>query len=761
MYKKHLFLALCSMIIGWGNIQTLSAQVDSTNTSIDTAAVAIDTTFNGQDAVEETVEDIITTAEIEEQVDFTIVTDYLEDLRSDPLNINFASKEQLRILPGLNDIMINNLQDYIAQFGFLTSVYELQAVPGFSVEVIDEILPFIRTDEARREDISPGTQHPAGPGLGEVLANIEHELIHRINFTLEQERGYTDPDTTFRFATNELGDTTQIDTQLSTRYVGSPYRSYSRYRARYGQNVSIAITAEKDAGEEFRWDPENHYYGYDFLSAHIAIQNYGRLKNLVIGDYNLQFGQGMVLSRGLGFGKGAEVINTVKTPPYGIRPYASVNENQFLRGAAAQYAFGNIYLTGFFSRNRLDASVAENAIDTTTSEIAQVTSIPLSGLHRTPSELEKRRTILETMTGGRLAFKNRNLTVGSTFYYQQYNTSLQPTLRSDNQFAFRGDRNYVVGVDYDWIFQNFNFFGEVGRSRSGGMGIITGFMSSLSPTLDFALLYRNFDVDFHSPKGYVFAEVPTALSNERGLYAGVKMKLNPKWTIKTYFDQFYFPWHRFKASFPSKGYEVLTQTEYKPNRNTLVYIRFRSDNREENASLFEEGQKIQYLVNTRKINLRLHFQTNIDRNISIKTRAEAAWFTKGETDNHQGLLLYQDLSWKFGYNFKVTGRYALFDIPDYSARIYAYENDVLGSFTIPPYFRTGSRYYLVFNYKATRWLEFWLRFAQTRLHKAFLVDGEGNSFLPESNTGIVNTSSLESIMGNEESEIKFQVRLRF
>ena len=54
----------------------------------------------------------------------------------------------------------------------------------------------------------------------------------------------------------------------------------------------------------------------------------------------MQFGQGLSLSRGLGFGKGADAVRTVKQPGIGIRPYASVNENQFQRGAAATYAIG-------------------------------------------------------------------------------------------------------------------------------------------------------------------------------------------------------------------------------------------------------------------------------------------------------------------------------------------------------------------------------------------------------------------------------------
>ncbi|MEM6629952.1 MAG: helix-hairpin-helix domain-containing protein [Bacteroidota bacterium] len=738
-----LFFSTLLPKIGW-------TQIDSTQ---------IDTTLTGDEAIDQEIEDIVTSVEIDEEVDYTIITDILEDYRNRPLNLNTATKEELLYLPGMNEILVNNLAQYIFDFGELTSVFELQAIKGFSPEFINKILPFISVQEARAGDISPGTYHPSGPSLGEVLPNIRHEFTQRIVFTLEEERGYTDPDTSLKFLTNDLGDTTAIDTQLSTRYQGTPYRSYTRYRARYGQNVSIALTGEKDAGEVFEWDPQNNLYGYDFVSGHIAIKNYGNLKDLVIGDYNLAIGQGVILSKGLGFGKGAAVINSVKMPPRGIQGYSSVNENQFLRGAAAQLAFKKLHVTSFYSSNRLDASA--NETDTLTNEILQVSSLSLSGLHRTPSEIAKRRSVQETVIGGRIAYKSRTFTLGTTGYVQTYGAPINRTPNAYNQFAFRGDQNFLVGIDFDWVYQNFNFFGEVGRSKSGGMGGVVGFMSALSPTLDLAAVFRHFDKDFHSSKGYTFAERPTALNNETGLYLGVKMKLNPQWTISTYFDQYYFAFNRFGASFPTKGYENLIQVDYKSRRSTLIYARFRSDNKEENGSIFEEGQRLDFIIPTRKNNFRIHFQSALNDQVEIKSRAEFSWFTRGETEKHQGVLIYQDLSWKPGFTFKLTARYAMFDAPDFDARIYAYENDVLGNFSIPPYFRTGSRYYLIANIKATRWLEFWVRFAQTRFHNSFLLNADGEFFIPESNPRNTSLSSLEAVRSNNRSEVKLQMRIKF
>lgn len=710
------------------------------------------------DDLDETIEDVIVSTETDGQVDYTFLTDKLEEYRKRPINLNEASKDELLTLPGITDIIAIHLLDYVERFGDLTTLYELQAVEGFSQEVINQIIPYCTVDR-KAKDISPGGRYPAGPPLSEILTNVRGEFIQRLTFTLEEELGYTDPDTTLRYTLGDAGDTLRTDTSLSTRYLGSPYRLYSRLRFRYGQNFSAAITGEKDPGEVFKFAPSERKYGYDYLSAHIAIRNYGKLRALVLGDYTVQFGQGMTLSRGLGFGKGAEVISSVKMPAVGIQPYASVNESQYLRGAAATYAIGDLQMTGFFSSVRSDASAipADTAVDA----VSAISSIQISGLHRTPSEIAGRRSIQETFTGGHIALVKRRLNIGSSFFIQNFGSELNPTPNAYNQFDLRGASNYITSLDWDLVVRNFNIFGEVARSKSGGIGATAGFMASLAPTLDLSMVVRSFDIDFHSYRAFVFAERPTAAQNERGLYMGVRIKPNPKWILSGYFDQYYFPWNKFLSSYPSRGNEIMSQIEYIPQRGTQFYLRYRVDKRERNATDYSNGQQVEYLVPVTRNNFRLHFQSNMSRTFTVRSRLELSWYQQAEEAEQKGFLLYQDLVWKPGFKFKVTGRYALFDAPDYNARIYAYENDILGFFSIPPYYRTGSRYYLVFNYKASRSLEFWLRFAQTRLHKIFLSRSGGSAYLPESNRGDISITGLETIIGNTDSEVKLQMRINF
>lgn len=676
------------------------------------------------------IEDAITDLEADDQTDFTIFTDALEDMQRKPLDLNNATAEELLMLPGMNAIKVNNLLAYIQEFGKLTSIYELQAVEGFDAELFLGIKPYI-TVAGTNLDIGRKL-HPAGPPIRDVLSESKHELLLRMTTILERQKGYR------LYDVNPEGDSI-------SRYEGSSQRYYARYRMRYNNNFSMALVGEKDPGERIQWNPEQQFYGFDFLAGHISIGDYGPIKRLVVGDFNIQSGQGLLLSTGLGFGKGSQAVNAVKRQNYGIRPYASVNENQFMRGAAATVAVQNFYFTGFFSRVARDA----NVLDTLSSlDLPGVSSLQTSGFHRTTSEIEDKNSLLESSFGGRVEYKRRWLTLGGTHYFQLYDKAFPVPTKDYQFFNFTGKNNYLSSLDFDLTVRNFNFFGELGRSRSGGTGMVLGMLTSLHPKVDLAFQFRNLDPDFHSTRAFIFAERPTAAANERGAYLGLTVTPSPKWILSAYYDQFVFPWNRFNVAFPSRGNEFFTQLEYKPSRAIQMYVRFRSDNKEINARDLPDGQQIEFLVPTNRKSLRLNFAYKIHRNFNMDARIEKSWYRRGYQgayeEQHGGLLAYQDISWKLGWKWKVTARYAVFDVQDYDARIYAYENDILGFFNIPAYSGLGSRYYLMLNFKPVKGVEFWARFARTKMQYERTI-GSGN----------------EEIQGDTRSELKLQARFTF
>ncbi len=141
------------------------------------------------DDIDTRMEDIISNTETTEEADFTIITDYLQDLLRKPLNLNNASREELIQLPGINDVLVNNLFEHIANTGELTSVFELQAVSGYTEALVQGIMPYVTTD-ARPKDIDPNRLHPAGPPITEVRKGMQYEFIQRASTVLEKQKGY-------------------------------------------------------------------------------------------------------------------------------------------------------------------------------------------------------------------------------------------------------------------------------------------------------------------------------------------------------------------------------------------------------------------------------------------------------------------------------------------------------------------------------------------------------------------------------------------
>jgi len=121
-------------------------------------------------------------------------------------------------------------------------------------------------------------------------------------------------------------------------------------------------------------------------------------------------------------------------------------------------------------------------------------------------------------------------------------------------------------------------------------------------------------------------------------------------------------------------------------------------------------------------------------------------YKKDEAKTKKGYLIYQDIVYnKIGSPLSVTLRYALFETDDYDSRIYAYENDVVGAYSIPAHYYKGSRFYIMLNYNLTRRIELWFRYSQT--------------FYENQNT--ISEGALTEISSNTRSEIKAQVRFKF
>jgi hypothetical protein len=646
--------------------------------------------------------------------DYTSLFEQLEYFFEKPLNLNNASRIDLINLGLFTDIQISNLSNHINKNGRLMSFEELQSIDGFSLDFLKMIRPFVKAGtNIDQPNIS----------FKNIIKEGSSTLFIRHSRIIEEQEGFS------KISKEELEE------NPNARYLGSQDKLFTRYRFKYANNVSLGFTAEKDAGEEFFKNSNKN--GFDFYSAHLFIQNFGSIKQLAIGDFQAQFGQGLTFWSGLAFGRTPNIFTLKRNAP-GLRAYTSVQEDLFLRGGGITFNFNKIDLTLFQSSTNVDANISST--DSLSNE-AIVSSLSEDGFHRTESELEDKNVIQNNYSGAHLKFTHKDLILGATAVNNLIKAEFNPTSRVYNQFSLLDNNNTNIGFDYNYVFKNINFFGEITKSIDGGIGYTNGALMVLDPKLSLAIQNRKFETDFKPIQSNAIGESSTN-TNESGTFIGLNANPIKSISISAYADRFSFDWLRFQTDAPSSGKRYLVELNYKPSKKLETYIRFRQRTRDRNSG--GENIGLDKLETENLINYRFHIRYKATKSITLKSRIEVSNYQIGNNSDENGILIYQDFNYKqLSVPISFSVRYAIFDTK-YNSRIYTYENDVLYAFSVPALNGKGTRFYITTKYHISRSLDFWLRYAQT-----YYTDRDEIG------------SGKDKIEGNVKSEIKAQFRLKF
>jgi hypothetical protein len=625
----------------------------------------------------------------DEEIDYESIYEALFQLYLNPIDINKADAEVLQSTYLLSTLQVSSLINYRNTLGPLLSLYELQAVPEFDLQTIESLMPFITL---------------GGSGLrskkfwDRVKEEEQAYLLFRHQRTWQTRRGYTPADT----SRNGI---------VSSRYLGDPNTIYLRFRIQHARDFSMGVTLEKDAGEQFIWDRKTARYGFNFLSAHFTRYYVGKWKTISLGDYQASFGQGLIFGAGYSLGKGAETVPTVRRSSIGIMPYTAALEFGFFRGIGVTRQFRNWQGTLITSHAARDGRISAT-LDSLESSRIFISSFNQSGLHRTPSELSTKNQFQETNLGGNAQFSHPSgrFQLGANSLFTRFDRPWVRTPQLYNRFEFAGQSNLVSSLYFNYNWKNFFLFGESAISQSGGTGTVLGFVSSLSKQVDFSLLWRKYDKDYHSFYSSGFSE-NTRPINEQGVYLGIQIRPEKRWKINAYYDYFNFPWLRYRVYAPSKGYEWLARFSYQPTRNLIAFIQIREEQKDRN--LPDSGEpSLPYLVHpVNKINGMLSLETHLTKDFFLRSRILSSRLKILEKSTY-GWMVLQDV--QYGQNrWRLIGRIALFDAETYDNRLYAFENNVLWTFSIPAFFGQGMRYYLLGQYQLTSKLTAYFRFSRT------------------------------------------------
>jgi hypothetical protein len=659
---------LLFFLFGWKGI-SLFAQVESTA------------------MIEQRIETISSLMEDGSAVDYSSLTEDLTYFARHPINLNTADALSLQSLLVLSDTQINALFKHIDCYGKLKSIFELQSVVGMDLPTIRWLQPFVYVNEDDGfSDFSFRRLREEGT----------HDIMLRSKRTLQEQAGFIPDPLTGK-----------------KNFSGSEYGTYMRYRFQYRRNILVGMTFENDIGEPLRNGP-------DFKSASLFIREAKALKQLVVGDYQVQFGQGLTCWNSMAFGKSSFSVQ-VKRNAQGLKPYSSVNESSFFRGAGI--TLGNKFVTAtvFASRRKLDATLITDTV--LTDDGMAMSSIVLGGLHRTESEIAKKNILAELVSGGNIQVQKGMWKLGTVAVQRSLSDSVAARTDWYANEKFAGKTQNAVGVYAEGVLQNVSLFGEVSRSSNNAWAYVTGLTAALHSRVSATILFRNFDQDFQSVYSNVIAEGSSVFpSNEFGMYFSVQAQLSKKISVNAYSDGVQYPWLRYQVTGPSSFSDNLIQFNYKPDKKHELYARMRIRRMSIDRSVLN---RIDFPVDKLSQQIRLNFIFSPTESIKLHSRLELVKTNEEGLPNETGYLVFQDVIWKkMNVPFSVTIRYALFQSDTWNARLYAYENDVLYSYSIPAYYGKGARIYGIFKFDVRRNIDVWFRVAQwTYTDRDFISSG--------------------------------------
>jgi len=609
---------------------------------------------------EEVLDNIL--VEPDEETDSEELVEILEELIRNPIDINLADVFDLSKLPNMDQQSAQIIIEHRNKFGYFFSPTELFAIRELNKQLIESILPFIKTtrtnDELEKnEEVISGSDS--------FLNNSKLIIRNRITNDIQNRDGFT-----------------------SGKYEGSKIKSYNKFLYNYDKNYQAGFLVEKDPGE----------VSYtDFTSFHLQVKDIGFVKSFIAGDYVLEYGQGLALWSPYGFSKGADAVFPVKKKARYLRPYTSAAEYRFFRGAASRLSFDDFSFTAFYSNNTFDAT-----IDSITGEI---TSVGQSGFHRFESELNKKGSSKSKLIGGVLDYRFLGrMNVGVIYY----NASFDNRFESTTLYDFSGNNFNYVSTYYELNFSKINFFGEASYDGTS-VASINGIQFSANRDLIFTTSLRNYPRNYKNLYGFGFSEKSGKINNELGIYSGLKWKI-PFGVLNLYYDIFKFPYRTSENSLSSEGNELLVDFVSIPLPSFEVRLRYKYEDKEvtELINIDEE------IVRRLKQIARTDLIYKVSKDLRLKTRIEYNhFFIKDANLKENGLLVYQDLRYVPQKNINLYGRIIFFQTDSFNSAVYEYENDLLGVMPNLAMYGKGIRWYVIVKYKPLQFLTLSTKYSET------------------------------------------------
>lgn len=589
----------------------------------------------------------------------------MQELRENPIDINRAGVEELQRIPFITQVLIHSIIRQRKEKGSFRSLQDFRSRLHIEPELWLKIKPYISIKKNRFRDIS---------------------LQVRSRF----QRNYSN----------------QID--YNSLYPGSAWKMYQRIKVYQEDIFTGGLLIEKDAGETQL---------IDHLAGFIEFNNVYKNIRLLFGNYYLKSGQGLIAWSPYGFSKGAYPVYSVKKNASGFRGYTSTDENNYLTGGAADITLGAFRFLLFASGTRLDASFNEDGT---------VKSFPTSGYHRTEYEKKSKQRVTEGLGGIRATVTTKYGEVGASYLTIRYSHTVKKNSGEKNLFSFTGHRNFLAGLDFDLCFDRCNVFGEIAGCGTNSTALLTGCVFDVHRVRG-VLIYRNFSPRFYNPHGQGFGS--SSVRNETGINVGLSVKIY-KYKINMMFDFYTRPWRSYFTPVPVSGddlYLWITRRIIKQVKMKCIFKFKRKEDYDTYTLLNGIPSEILKTQHQNSIQLdilskfhQIKLKSRIALNHIYDTYIQEEWGYKHT--NETGFLFFQDMDFASLDPLHIRFRWVRFKTDSYVSRIYEFENDLPGSFSIPFLYGEGYRWYVITQIKIKKHLEVTVKYRETRMSKSSVID---------------------------------------
>jgi hypothetical protein len=610
------------------------------------------------------------------------------------IDLNKADRATLTESGKLSPLEIDALLLHRLQYGALIDWFELQAISGFTPERLKELSAWFV--------VVPGHQRGS---WRQSFSKVQHRLLFRVQQVLEPQEGYSE----------------ERRVAGRSHYLGPQHAFRTQYRQMSEMHQAV-ISASRDAGER----------GIDQLGGHLLLQSNGRWKRVVLGDYHLRLGEGLVANTLFGNGRSVWVDQFVYNGSQ-LRGASGLQNFGAYRGLAAQMQINKQWqwMPWVFAM-RWSGQLLNNLAEDMPEPF--ISSIRENGLHRTATEWSQRKQIQVQGFGSQFVYSRQRLQLSFHGQFMRLPGTINRSRFLHQHHWPRGPHLGHVGISHRWKQRKWQSQGELAWQHTHHWALLQQLYFTPHSKVQLRLAGRWYAPQYLSYYANSLHR-GSRVNNEHGLLFQVQYQYNRSIQLAFFSDWVYFPWMRYQTPAPSRGREERLAIRYDFSKSQTLLFQLRMD--EETQSVSETG--IRLLAPQRALRSQIRYRQQLNehwdlqwwwgRNLTQRSIPQTASMTAVQ-------LRFKSEKWSFATQL------SLFDAADYNNRFYLTEPDVLYGMGMTSLMGSGQRLVALLQYK-TRYTRLWLRYART-------------SFGDRETVG----SGLDASSGNSRSQMSLQCQVQ-